>query len=107
MDNNGLKDNIDWMWMALMFKFGWAMAYSAWRTVLSFTYSIVSSTVEKFLAGLIPEDRAWADAILNNRTYRVLTVLFKVITSVQLPRAEVVAAVKQMRSGNTDIITKP
>ena len=100
MDTNGLKDNLDWYIMAAQFKFGWALGITAWRSTLSLTYGFVSLFVARYIEAAIPEDKEWLKALFNHRGYRLAALLFKVATSIELPKAA------RKPTGNTDHITK-
>lgn len=108
--NIDLKDNIDWIWMAMQGKFGWALCYTQWRTVMALVSPMFRGYVEKFLASLVPEDRAWISSLLNHRFWRILRAAITGLTAIQLPSVEAVneaIAKRKAKTGNTDTFTKP
>ena len=91
--------------MSLQFKFGFWIGLSSWQALLRLTLGWFSSILEKWMAGMVQEDRAWADGLLNKRAYRVTRSLLNVLASVKLPSAAAVKEAAKAR-GNTEIITK-
>lgn len=85
-----MKDELELLAMSLQFKFGFWIGMSSWQALLRLTLGWFSSVVERWLAGLIPEDREWLNGILNRRWYRVVRVLLNVLASVKLPGADAV-----------------
>lgn len=99
-----MKDEIELGLMSLQFKFGFWIGFTSWQAALRLTLGWFSSVFEKWMAGMVPEDREWITTLVNKRWYRVLRALLNVLASVKLPGRE---ALEKARTGNTDIITKP
>ncbi len=97
---NNIKDNVEWIVMAMQFKFGWLLGFSAWRTAASFSYGLFAKLGQSAMEAMIPDDREWAKALFNHRAYRIFRALFKALTSVQLPE------VPRRPTGDTTTITR-
>lgn len=97
---NFTATELDTWWVMASFKCGFIAAWSAWRLALTLTYGFVSTAVAKSMEQMIPEDHVWFVALFNRRGYRLLIIVVRVLTSVQLPAA----ATK--RTGNTERFVK-
>ena len=80
-----MTDELDLLWMAMQFKFGFILGLSGWVMALRLGLGWWSGFAQRFLEKLVPADREWIDRILDSRAYRILWVLLNVIASVKLP----------------------
>ena len=101
-----MGDELDLLWMSMQFKFGIILGVVAWQSALRLTLGWFSTFIEQWMAGLAPTDRAWAETLVNRRSYRVIRALLNVIVSVKIPGADALKKAKN-GTGNTEIITKP
>lgn len=81
-----MNDELETLMMSLQFKFGWMLGITSWRAVASVTYGFVSAFVAKLIEGAIPEDKTWIQGLFNHRAYRIFALLFRVATSIELPK---------------------
>ncbi len=85
----------------MMGDFGPMLCISSWRFALSLTYGFFSKFFARLLEESIPEDKAWIQGLFAHRAYRIFVLLFKVATSIELPK------VARKPTGDTAFIPKP
>lgn len=96
-----MNEELNTLWMSMKGDFGPMLCVSSWRFAMSLTYGVVAKAVASLIEQAIPEDAEWIKALFNHRAYRIFVLLFKVATSIELPK------LARKPTGDTAIFGKP
>lgn len=86
MDTTQVTNELSWTIDALKGEYGWALCFTTWRAILSFTFGFINDKIQSYVESLIPEDQKFLnEKVFGKRWYRMTGKLLKVLTTIKLP----------------------